>query len=158
MGYRKIHKGVEPDECGSLDKAQRIFDNMESKSIISCTTMAVGYARLGLLDAAGKLFDEMPEKDVVLECYNWSCHGGLVEEGRKYFTQMTSKFGLSPQLEHYSCMLDLLGKAGLLDEAEELVKNMAIEPDAVVWGALFFAWKFFNGRKRCFNTSRTGTS
>ena len=50
--------------------------------------------------------------------YQLCCHGGLVEEGRNIFTQMTSEFGLSPQLKHYSCMVDLLGGAGILDEAE----------------------------------------
>ncbi|XP_022754258.1 pentatricopeptide repeat-containing protein At2g22410, mitochondrial-like isoform X2 [Durio zibethinus] len=132
-------------KCGNITKALRVFHEMPSRNSLTWTSIIGGLALHGNGRDALSYFSEMievglrPDEVTFLGVLSACCHGGLVEEGRKYFTQMTSKFGLSPQLKHYSCMVDLLGRAGLLDEAEELVKSMAIEPDAVVWGALFFA-------------------
>ena len=119
---------------------------MPSRNSLTWTSIIGGLALHGTEhDDALSYFSKMidvglrPDEVTVLGVLSACCHGGLVEEGRKYFTQMTSKFSLSPQLKHYSCMVDLLGRAGLLDEAEELIKSLAIEHDAVVWGALFFA-------------------
>ena len=81
----------------------------------------------------------MPDEITFLGVLSTCCHGGLVEEGRKYFSQMSSEFSISPKLKHYSCMVDLLGRAGHLEEAEELIRNMPVTADAAVWGALFFA-------------------
>ncbi|CAB4278234.1 unnamed protein product [Prunus armeniaca] len=81
----------------------------------------------------------VPDEITFLGVLSACCHGGLVEDGRKYFSLMTSKFNLFPELKHYSSMVDLLGRAGLLQEAEELIHSMPIKADAVVWGALFFA-------------------
>ncbi|XVF69661.1 hypothetical protein PTKIN_Ptkin11bG0099600 [Pterospermum kingtungense] len=132
-------------KCGNVTKAVQVFNAMPSRNSLTWTSVIGGLALHGNAHDALTYFSEMievglrPDEVTFLGVLSACCHGGLVEEGRKHFTQMTSKFGLSPQLKHYSCMVDLLGRAGLLDEAEELVKSMEIEPDAVVWGALFFA-------------------
>ncbi|GMI89154.1 SLOW GROWTH 1 [Hibiscus trionum] len=132
-------------KCGNITKALWVFHEMPSRNSLTWTSIIGGLALHGNAHDALSYFSEMievglrPDEVTFLGVLSACCHGGLVEEGRKYFTQMTSKFSLSPQLKHYSCMVDLLGRAGLLDEAEELVKSMTIEPDAVVWGALFFA-------------------
>lgn len=132
-------------KCGNITKAVQVFNEMPSRNSLTWTSVIGGLALHGNAHDALSYFSEMievglmPDEVTFLGVLSACCHGGLVEEGRKYFTQMASKFGLSPQLKHYSCMVDLLGRAGLLDEAEELVKSMEIEPDAVVWGALFFA-------------------
>ncbi|XP_028065967.1 pentatricopeptide repeat-containing protein At5g48910-like [Camellia sinensis] len=68
-------------------------------------------------------------------------HTGLVGEGRKHFSQMSKVYNLEPQTEQYGCMVDLLGRAGLINEAEEFIKNMPIEPDAFVQGPLLGACK-----------------
>ncbi|KAG8479988.1 hypothetical protein CXB51_024966 [Gossypium anomalum] len=132
-------------KCGNITKALQVFHEMPSRNSLTWTSIIGGLALHGNAHDALSYFSEMvevglrPDEVTFLGVLSACSHGGLVEEGRKYFTQMTSKFSLSPQLKHYSCMVDLLGRAGLLDEAEELVKSMAVEPDAVVWGALFFA-------------------
>ncbi|XP_050156334.1 pentatricopeptide repeat-containing protein At4g38010-like [Malus sylvestris] len=70
------------------------------------------------------------------------CHSGLVDEGCRYFYQMISQpYILSPRLEHYGCMVDLLCRAGLLGEARELINTMPMEPDVLIWGALLSACK-----------------
>ncbi|KAJ0480862.1 putative tetratricopeptide-like helical domain superfamily [Helianthus annuus] len=79
-----------------------------------------------------------PDEVTFLGVLSACCHGGLVHEDREIFTQMTLKFNVLPKCKHYSCMLDLLGRAGLLNEAEEVINNMPIKPDDSVWGALFF--------------------
>lgn len=66
-------------------------------------------------------------------------HGGLVEEGHKLFTDMWRVHKLKPRIEHYGCMVDLLGRAGLIDEAMEFVEHMPIEPDASIWGSILAA-------------------
>ncbi|OMO78085.1 hypothetical protein COLO4_24857 [Corchorus olitorius] len=132
-------------KCGNITRALQVFHDMPSRNSLTWTSIIGGLALHGNAHDALSYFSEMldvglrPDEVTFLGVLSACCHGGLVEEGRKYFTQMTSKFGISPQLKHYSCMVDLLGRAGLLDEAEELIKSMPIEPDAVVWGALFFA-------------------
>ncbi|KAM1107118.1 hypothetical protein ACFX2B_003878 [Malus domestica] len=68
-------------------------------------------------------------------------HAGLVEKGRAFFIHMINVIGLEPRVEHYGCMVDLLGRAGLLEEAEELILNMPIQPNDVTWKALLGACK-----------------
>ncbi|KAK6247782.1 hypothetical protein QUC31_019347 [Theobroma cacao] len=132
-------------KCGNITRAIRVFHEMPSRNSLTWTSIIGGLALHGNAHDALSYFSEMidvglrPDEVTFLGVLSACCHGGLVEEGRKLFSQMTSKFGLSPQLKHYSCMVDLLGRAGLLVEAEELINGMEIEPDAVVWGALFFA-------------------
>jgi hypothetical protein len=75
---------------------------------------------------------------VILAC----THGGLVDEGKLLFNSITEEFGLKPRIEHYGCMVDLLGRAGLLKEAENLILSMPVEPDAIIWGALLGACSF----------------
>lgn len=132
-------------KCGNITKAAKIFVEIPEKNSLTWTAIIVGLALHGSVDDAishfieminiGLVPDEVTYLGVLLAC----CHGGLVEVGRKYFAQMSSEFNLSPTMKHYSCMVDLLGRAGLLEEAEDLIKSMPIEADAVVWGALFFA-------------------
>ncbi|KAK3031642.1 hypothetical protein RJ639_035010 [Escallonia herrerae] len=63
-------------------------------------------------------------------------HAGLVEEGRRRFLNMTCRYSIAPEIEHYGCMVDLFCKAGLLEDALELICSMTMEPNAVIWGAL----------------------
>lgn len=66
-------------------------------------------------------------------------HTGLVEKGREYFYSMNRDYGVIPNSKHYTCMVDLLGRAGCLNEAQNLMKNMPFKPDAAAWGALLGA-------------------
>lgn len=69
-------------------------------------------------------------------------HGGMVEKGRQIFNSMTDDFLITPKLEHYGCMVDLLGRAGKLSEALQVIQSMPMKPDSVVWGALLGACSF----------------
>ncbi|KAK9290892.1 hypothetical protein L1049_009071 [Liquidambar formosana] len=132
-------------KCGSIDQAFRVFEAMKCKDVYSYTAMIVGLAMHGQGQNALKLFSEMPKMgiepdEVTFVGVLMACsHVGLVEEGWKHFEDMSRVYNLSPQTEHYGCMVDLLGRAGLIDEAEEFIRNMPIEPDAFVWGALLGA-------------------
>lgn len=69
-------------------------------------------------------------------------HGRMVEKGRELFNSMEQRFSITPKLEHYGCMVDLVGRAGLLQEAYELIKAMPMKPDSVIWGTLLGACSF----------------
>lgn len=132
-------------KCGNVAKALQVFNEMPGRNSLTWTSIIGGLATHGNAHDAISHFSQMidhglvPDEVTFLGVLSACCHGGLVEEGRNFFNQMNSTFNLPPKLKHYSCMVDLLGRAGLLEEAEQLIKNMPIEADAVVWGALFFA-------------------
>lgn len=132
-------------KCGNMAKALQVFDEMPGRNSLTWTSIIGGLATHGNAHDSISHFSQMidhglvPDEVTFLGVLSACCHGGLVEEGRNFFNQMNSTFNLSPKRKHYSCMVDLLGRAGLLEEAEQLIKNMPIEADAVVWGALFFA-------------------
>ncbi|XP_059624992.1 pentatricopeptide repeat-containing protein At2g22410, mitochondrial [Cornus florida] len=132
-------------KCGNIKKAVQVFHEIPRRNSLTWTAMIGGLALHGNAHDAISHFSGMidiglvPDEITYLGLLSACCHGGLVEEGRKFFAQMSSKFNLSPKLKHYSCMVDLLGRAGLLEETEELIKSMPIPADAVVWGSLFFA-------------------
>ncbi|KAK1318574.1 Pentatricopeptide repeat-containing protein [Acorus calamus] len=129
-------------KCGRIDLARRVFDRMPVKDVASHNAMILGYGMRGELDAAIELFDAM--EGGVVECDHVSytavlcacSHGGLIEEGKKYFARMVSEGVVAPTQTHYACMVDLLGRAGLVGEASELVRGMPFEADWNVWGAL----------------------
>lgn len=132
-------------KCGSIDRAFRVFQGMKRRDVYSYTAMIVGLAMHGEVDVALDIFTEMtrmgiqPDEVTFVGVLAACSHGGLVAEGQKYFRDMSTVYKLRPQTEHYGCMVDLLGRAGLIGEAVEFVNNMPIEPDAFVWGALLGA-------------------
>ncbi|KAF7836754.1 pentatricopeptide repeat-containing protein [Senna tora] len=132
-------------KCGNISRALQVFQQMPQRNRLTWTAIICGLALHGNAHDAIFYFLEMirtglmPDEITFLGILSACCHGGLVEQGRQYFNQMSSKFNISPKLKHYSCMVDLLGRAGHLEEAEELIQNMPIAADAAVWGALFFA-------------------
>ncbi|RWR84884.1 pentatricopeptide repeat-containing protein, mitochondrial [Cinnamomum micranthum f. kanehirae] len=107
--------------------------------------MIGGLAIHGHGHVAIKHFSEMiasglrPDEVTFVEVLSACCHAGLVDQGRQFLTEMSFKYNLPQKPKHYSCMVDLLGRAGLLDEAERLIRTMPMKPDANIWGALFFA-------------------
>ncbi|CAL0306168.1 unnamed protein product [Lupinus luteus] len=132
-------------KCGNIAKAVQVFEEIPQRNCLTWTSIICGLALHGNARDALSYFSKMihiglmPDEITFLGVLSACCHGGLVGEGRKYFSQMSSKFNISPKLKHYSCMVDLLGRAGHLEEAEDLIKNMPMAPDAAVLGALFFA-------------------
>lgn len=132
-------------KCGNIARALQVFNEMPQKNCLTWTAIICGLALHGNAYDAVSYFSEMirsglmPDEITFLGILSACCHGGLVEEGRDFFNQMSSQYNISPKLKHYSCMVDLLGRAGRLEEAEELIKNMPITADVAIWGALFFA-------------------
>ncbi|XP_010552432.1 PREDICTED: putative pentatricopeptide repeat-containing protein At3g11460, partial [Tarenaya hassleriana] len=133
--------------CGNLAKARAFFDRIPIKNIVSWTGMIGGYGMHGLGEKGLELFDEMvrsglrPDGTVFVMVLSACSHSGLTERGLDYFTAMEREYKLEPGPEHYSCVVDLLGRAGQLDEARELIESMPIEPDSTVWGSLLGACK-----------------
>eukprot|EP01018_Ginkgo_biloba_P030118 Gb_39456 [translate_table: standard] len=101
------------------------------------------YAKSGAIEFACQVFNSMPERDAVswnAMIAGYGMHGqGLVDEGWLYFSQMTQDYCITPTVEHYKCMVDLLGHAGRLNDAHIVIKNMPFEPSTGVWGALLGA-------------------
>ncbi|XP_042475542.1 pentatricopeptide repeat-containing protein At1g26900, mitochondrial [Macadamia integrifolia] len=132
-------------KCGLLERSVDIFRRMKSKDVKTWTAMIAGYGFHGQGENAIRLFIEMEQEevrptDVTFLTLLCSCsHGGLVAEGKDLFERMVQTYGLSPKIEHYGCMIDLLGRAGLLGEAFKLIKCLPVERDATAWRALLAA-------------------
>ncbi|XP_028751515.1 pentatricopeptide repeat-containing protein At1g77170, mitochondrial-like [Neltuma alba] len=132
-------------KCGRMDLAFKVFESMEERNISSWTSMIVGYAMHGHVEEALECFRRMREAGVkpnhvtFVGVLSACVHGGTVEEGRFYFDMMRNIYGITPRLQHYGCMVDLLGRAGLLSEARKMVEEMPMKPNAVVWGCLMGA-------------------
>ncbi|PON75221.1 DYW domain containing protein [Parasponia andersonii] len=132
-------------KCGSLEDANTVFTRMKEKDVISWSTMITGLAQSGFSQDALELFKFMKvsgprPNDITILGVLFACsHAGLVEDGWYYFRSMKQLFGIDPTSEHYGCIIDLLGRAGKLYEAVNLIHEMKCEPDAVTWRALLGA-------------------
>ncbi|KAG5577518.1 hypothetical protein H5410_057652 [Solanum commersonii] len=132
-------------KCGHIEKTLQVFHEIPIRNSLTWTAAIGALAYHGNGHDALSYFLKMvdsglrPDDVTFLGVLSACRHGGLVEEGRKFFAQMTTKFNIPPKSKHYSCMVDLLGRAGLLEEAYELVQGVSNEADASVWGALCFA-------------------
>ncbi|XP_045820146.1 pentatricopeptide repeat-containing protein At4g02750 [Trifolium pratense] len=132
-------------KCGSIDEANDVFEGIEEKDVVSWNTMLAGYARHGFGRQALMIFDSMKTTGVKADEITMvgvlaACsHNGLLERGTEYFYSMSKDYGITPNSKHYTCMIDLLGRAGRLEEAQNLMRNMPFEPGAASWGALLGA-------------------
>ncbi|KAL3628976.1 hypothetical protein CASFOL_028022 [Castilleja foliolosa] len=129
-------------KCGCLEAAIDVFKNTDERTIFTWSTMIQGLAIHGKANEALKLFSEMiqtgtkPNGVTFVGILNACSHMGLINEGRSFFASMTRDYKIIPSIEHYGCMVDLLSRGGLLDEARDFIERMPIEPNAAVWGAL----------------------
>ncbi|XP_074311406.1 pentatricopeptide repeat-containing protein At3g26782, mitochondrial-like [Silene latifolia] len=134
-------------KCGEIESAYKLFDEAVSRDVGMWNAMMTGFGIHGYGDKAVKLFTEMDKSGIkpndltFIGLLNACNHAGMVTEGKKVFKNMSEKYGLVPKVEHYGCMVDLLGRAGLLREAYEMIKNMPMKPNATVWGALLASCK-----------------
>ncbi|XP_062015764.1 pentatricopeptide repeat-containing protein At1g53600, mitochondrial [Rosa rugosa] len=132
-------------KCGNVIDANRIFTSIFSPNTVSFNSMITGFAQNGFGEEALNLFWSMqnegcePNQITFLGVLSACVHVGLVKEGRQFFYSMQSLHHIEPGPDHYACMVDLLGRSGLLDEAVELIHSMPFEPHAGVWGALLGA-------------------
>lgn len=136
-------------KCGSIDQARRVFEETgDGRDLCSWNSMIMGMAVHGSWREALELFHDMRARgfkpdDITFVGVLMACtHGGLVEEGLRFLKSMAKDFAIAPKLEHYGCMVDLLGRAGLLKEAYSLIRSMPMEPDLVIWGALLGGCSF----------------
>nr|CAD1840085.1 unnamed protein product [Ananas comosus var. bracteatus] len=134
-------------KCGSVDESKKVFDEMSRRDLLSWTSMMIGYGNNGYGYEAIRLFDEMVNADIQLDhvvflgLISACSHSGLVEEGWDYFNLMKTEYHVEPNLEVYGCAVDLLGRAGRIEEAFDLIQRMPFEPDESIWGALLGACK-----------------
>ncbi|KAL9235148.1 hypothetical protein vseg_009936 [Gypsophila vaccaria] len=134
-------------KCGDIDSAYKLFDKAMRRDVGLWNAMMTGFGIHGYGEAAMELFIDMEKpgikpNDVTFIGLLTACsHAGMVTEGKRVFEDMPKKYGLVPKIEHYGCMVDLLGRAGLLQEAYEMTQTMPVKPNTVVWGALLASCK-----------------
>ncbi|KAK8446070.1 hypothetical protein SEVIR_9G429900v4 [Setaria viridis] len=136
-------------KCGSLDAALEVFDMVDEKGAPCWNAVIGGLAMNGLVTKSLDMFSEMeasgtavPNEITFTGVLSACRHAGLVEEGRQFFKLMQNKYQIVPNIRHYGCMVDLLGRAGYVKEAEDLIQSMPMSPDVPAWGALLGAcWK-----------------
>lgn len=134
-------------KCGSVESSIEVFGKMPVKNVLSWTVLIQGLASNGQGKKALEYFYLMLEKNVepndvtFIGVLSACSHAGLVDEGRDLFVSMSRDFGIEPRIEHYGCMVDILGRAGLIEEAFQFIKNMPIQPNAVIWRTLLASCK-----------------
>ncbi|KAJ6803403.1 pentatricopeptide repeat-containing protein-like, chloroplastic/mitochondrial [Iris pallida] len=133
-------------KCGALPMARQVFLRMPARDVASYNAMLLGCSMNGRADEALDVFARMrserrlePDSITFVGVLSACKHGGLVDDGRRYFRAMADDFGIEPRLEHYGCMVDLLARAGRIDEALDLVNGMRCKPDAVIWRSILDA-------------------
>lgn len=132
-------------KCGTIEDARRVFDKMPERNVVSWTAIIAGYGRYGDSKEVFMLFEQMqqlglkPNYVTLLAILNACSHAGLVDEAWHYFESIDRDYHIKPRVEHYSCMVDLLGRAGRLDEANEFINRMPLKPHAAIWGTLLGA-------------------
>ncbi|XP_073125825.1 pentatricopeptide repeat-containing protein At5g19020, mitochondrial [Henckelia pumila] len=136
-------------KCGSIIAALEVFHQIQERTTTVSPWNAIicGLAVHGHAAASLRIFSDLQKRNIRLNAITFigvlsaCCHAGLVEDGEKHFKSMNGIYGIQPNIKHYGCMIDLLGRAGRLKEAEELIKSMPMKADAVIWGTLLAACK-----------------
>ncbi|KAF5441973.1 hypothetical protein F2P56_037067 [Juglans regia] len=132
-------------KCGSIEKALQTFVATPKRGLSCWNSMIFGLAMNGCEEEAIHLFSKLQSKNLkpdyvtflgVLTACN---HSGMVDKASYYFSLMTNTYKIKPSTKHYNCMVDVLCRAGLIEEAEELIRSMPVNPDAIIWGSLLSA-------------------
>lgn len=133
-------------KCGSVGKALDVFKSTPKLGLSCWNSMVMGLATNGCEEEALELFSRMessadlqPDRVSFLAVLTACNHSGMVDKAREYFSLMIGKYNIEPSVRHYSCMVDVLGQAGLPEEAEKLILSMPINADAIIWGSLLSA-------------------
>jgi pentatricopeptide repeat protein len=140
-------------KCGSMEDPQRVFNKMPSRNLVSWNVILAGFAMDGHGKEAFEHFEQMCKEgiepdDITFVCVLSACsHAGLVDEGMQCYSSMSEIYRIPAKLEHYTCMVDLLGRTGHLQEPENMIKAMSCKPNAVVWGALLGACRIHGNVK-----------
>lgn len=132
---------------GCLEGSFRAFSEYKDADVVLWSAMIAAYGFHGRGEAAIELFEKMAIEgveatDVTFLSLLQACsHSGLKEKGVEFFNLMEEKYRLRPKLEHYTCIVDLLGRCGCLEDAEAKIRSMPVKPDAVIWKTLLSACK-----------------
>ncbi|KAJ7536773.1 hypothetical protein O6H91_12G081600 [Diphasiastrum complanatum] len=132
-------------KCGSIEHARQVFNNMHERDVVSWNAMIAGYAQQGLGMEALIFLEQMqmegtkPNEVTYVSVLSACSQSRLVDEGHQLFDSMCKDPGLTPTMDHYACMVDLLGRAGCLTDAENFINKMPVQPDVVVWMTLLGA-------------------
>ncbi|GMH01676.1 hypothetical protein Nepgr_003515 [Nepenthes gracilis] len=133
-------------KCGMLEFSKQLFDRLPRRDVNSWNSIILGFAMHGKAKMALQYFDKMlkidgyrPNSITFVGLLTACNHRGMVDEGRNCFHKMVMDYQIEPQLEHYGCLVDLLARAGLVEEALDLVSDMPMKPDMVIWRSLLDA-------------------
>uniref|UniRef100_A0ACD5YVN3 Uncharacterized protein n=1 Tax=Avena sativa TaxID=4498 RepID=A0ACD5YVN3_AVESA len=132
-------------KCGNLKEARWMFNEVSDRSLTTWNSLINCLALHGHSESAIAVFSEMrdegvePDEVTFVGLLNACTHGGFVNEGLMYFELMSEELRIEPEIEHYGCIVDLLGRAGRFEDAMNVIKNMKIQPDEVIWGSLLNA-------------------
>lgn len=135
-------------KCGNVEDAMQVFESSPRKGLSCWNSMMIGLATNGFEEDAFELFSELessnlrPDSVSFIGVLTASNHSVRVDKARKYLKMMKETYGIEPRIEHYGCMVDVLGRAGLIEEAAELIKSMPMRPDTVIWGSLLSACSY----------------
>ncbi|KAF3432850.1 hypothetical protein FNV43_RR23952 [Rhamnella rubrinervis] len=125
--------------CGNIEAAFQVFNEMGNRNVITWTSIITGFSKYGYATGAIAIFYEMleagvrPNEITYVAVLSACSHAGLVTEGWKHFHSMYLIHGISPRMEHFACMVDMLGRSGLLSDAFEFINSMPFKPDALIW-------------------------
>ncbi|KAK9153575.1 hypothetical protein Sjap_001055 [Stephania japonica] len=132
-------------KSGRISLAQNMFDSMGKKDEVTYTSLIAGYGMRGDGRAALEIFDEMKSRSIkpdhiTMVAVLFACsHSGMLAEGEMLFENMINVYKINPQVEHYACMVDLFGRAGLLRKAVDVIKRMPCRPNSALWVTLLGA-------------------
>ncbi|RDX95850.1 Pentatricopeptide repeat-containing protein, partial [Mucuna pruriens] len=130
---------------GKVLEARKVFDSLSRRDEVTYTSMIMGYGMKGDGETAVKLFEEMckleikPDHVTMVAVLTACSHSGLVAQGQLVFKRMMDVYGIVPRLEHYACMADLFGRAGLLSKAKEVITGMPYKATSAMWATLIGA-------------------
>ncbi|MBA0758471.1 hypothetical protein Gotri_021463 [Gossypium trilobum] len=128
-------------KCGRIDTAIKVFECMPRRNVVSWNALLSGLAMHGrgqlVINMFPRMIKEVMPDDLTFIAVLSACsHSGMIDQGSYYFDSLQSVYGITPKIDHYACMVDLLGRAGRLEEAETLINKMPIPPNEVVLGSL----------------------
>lgn len=133
--------------CGSLDQSFLVFNGISKKNVVTWSAMISGLAMNGYGREAIEAFKEMqkagifPDDQTFTGVLSACSHSGLVDEGMMLFESIAKEYGILPNIHHYGCMVDLLGRAGMLHRAYGIITTMPVKPDFAIWRTLLGACK-----------------
>lgn len=138
-------------KCGCVENGLEVFLTAPVRGLSCWNSIILGLATNGFEEEALDFFSRLESSEYEPDSISFigvltACnHSGLVEKAREYFTLMTQTYKIEPSFKHYGCLVDALGRAGLLEEALEVIRSMPMNPDAVMWGTLLSAcWRHEN--------------